>query len=160
MGLSTTPFKLFEVFETVNNGVIRRRSLKYDINALADFEQETGMGFGQLFSTKAIFATTRAMLWAGLKHEDKILTIDRAGELIGQWMKLEKVAGVPRNRIDEILIACFAAAKEQGALGDDAEVTGGPDAGNDQLKLLNDPNTIDMPPQTDNRTPGESGSGT
>jgi hypothetical protein len=157
MGISTIPFKLFEEFETMNNGVLRKRSLKFDINALADFEQETGMGFGQLFSTKAIFATARAMLWAGLKHEDRGLTIDKVGELISTWIKLPKPPGTPKNKIDEVLTACFTAAKEQGAFGDPDELEGegGSNAGNAPKRL--EPLTIDVP-QANIRPAGEPGS--
>ena len=124
------PFDLFMGFELTPKKVVRRRTIFFDINALADFEQETGMGFGQLMSQKAIFATARALTWAGLKHEDRALTINQVGTLIGRWMQEN-----PReNTIDKILTVCFEAAKEQGAfgtMGDDEEGDGGSDSGNE-----------------------------
>ena len=54
----TSRFTLFSKYE---NG--RVRNLRFDVNALADFEQETGMGFAQLMKQKAIFGTARAMAW-------------------------------------------------------------------------------------------------
>lgn len=104
------PFTLFESFETSKSGAIRRRTLRYDLNALADFEQEVGMGFAQLMKSKAIFATARAMLWAGLKHEDNALTIERVGDLLTEFVQ-------QGGRVDDVLQAAFKAAMDQGALG-------------------------------------------
>jgi len=110
MLVEKTPFTLFESFELDKHGVIKRRSLRFDLNALADFEQEVGMGIAQLMQTKAIFATTRALLWAGLKHEDRGLTVDRMGDLIGTYIKRG-------GDLTTALQAAFSAAVEQGALG-------------------------------------------
>jgi len=104
------PFTLFEPFETTAKGVIRRRTLRFDLNALADFEQEVGMGFAQLMKSRAIFATARAMLWAGLKHEDSALTIERVGDLLTDFMQ-------QGGKVDEALQVAFKAAMDQGALG-------------------------------------------
>lgn len=112
MIVEKTPFTLFEAVEAATPGaVIRKRHLRFDINALADFEQETGMGFGQLMATRAVFATARALLWAGLKHEDKALTVEKVGTLLGKFVQ----AG---GGIDQALTAAFEAAQEQGAFGD------------------------------------------
>lgn len=130
-GTEKSRFTLFEPFEEVK-GVPTRRWLQYDINALADFEQLTGMGFGQLMSTRAIFATTRALLWAGLKRSDTTLTVERVGTLMTRYVKAAR-----GNSIDDLLTACFQAAKEQGAFGEAAsdeedEEEGGSDSGNDE----------------------------
>jgi len=115
MIVEKTPFTLFEAVEAAAPGaVIRRRNLRFDINALADFEQETGMGFGQLMATRAIFATARALLWAGLKHEDRTLTVDKVGHLLGKYVQRG-------GAIDIALTTAFEAAKEQGAFGDNKE---------------------------------------
>lgn len=111
MAIEVVPFPFFEKVETNSrNGEVRRRSLRYDLNALADFEQEVGMGFAQLMNTKAAFATVRAMAWAGLKHQDRALTIERAGELIGEYV-------LDGGDIGEILNLCIETAVNQGALG-------------------------------------------
>jgi hypothetical protein len=86
------------------------RYLRYDFNALADFEQINGMGLGQMLTMKAVFGTTRAMLWAGCKADDATLTINQAGDLIGEFIR----AG---GTIDDILGKCFDAAVSQGAIG-------------------------------------------
>jgi len=114
MLVKKTPFTLFESFETDANRVIKKRALRFDLNALADFEQEVGMGFAQLMASKAIFATARALLWAGLKHEDRGLTIERAGNLLTEFVQRG-------GAIDDVLRDLFNAAMEQGALGQPAE---------------------------------------
>ena len=61
--LKSIPFTLF-----VDEGIEKEpRHLRFDFNALADFEQTNGMGLGQLLSMKAVFGTARAMLWVGCK---------------------------------------------------------------------------------------------
>ena len=107
----TSPFKEFSPYE---NG--RIRSLKFDVNALADFEQETGMGFSQLMKQKAVFGAARAMLWAGLKHEDRGLTIERVGELLSDYLGDEEVE-IGEHSIDSILMVAISAAIDQKALG-------------------------------------------
>lgn len=114
MAIDQTPFTLFEKLEKhPKTGQPKKRFLMFDINALADFEQETGMGFGQLMQTKALFATTRALLWAGLKHEDRTLTTNEVGRILFRFIREEG------GSIDQALKAAFEAAAEQGALGKD-----------------------------------------
>lgn len=109
--LQTTRFTLFSKFE---GGRVRR--LKFDVNALADFEQETGMGFAQLMKQRAIFGTARAMAWAGLKFEDRGLTIEKVGELISKFITDKELPQDQRD-INTILEVLFAAAVDQEALG-------------------------------------------
>lgn len=111
------PFKFFEDYEVnPKTHQKRARALRYDLNALADFEQQVGMGFAQLMQMKAGFATVRAIAWAGLKWQDRGLTIERCGELVGHAVK-------NGASIDEILTVCIEAAVEQGALGRPREAT-------------------------------------
>lgn len=107
-------FTVFKEFEPYEGG--RKRKLKFDVNALADFEQETGMGFAQLMKQRAIFASARAFLWAGLKHEDRGLMMEQVGTLIGQYLQDDTVAR-GEHTIDNLLTVAFQAAIDQGALG-------------------------------------------
>ena len=103
--------KARELTVFVEKGIEKKpRYLRYDFNALADFEQINGMGLGQMLTMKAVFGTTRAMLWAGCKADDTGLTINQAGDLIGDFIR----AG---GTIDDILGKCFDAAVDQGAIG-------------------------------------------
>jgi len=61
----------------------KERHLKFDLNAFAELEDiygdiNTAFEAMQRGSIKAI----RAMLWAGLVHEDKSLTIEQVGEMV------------------------------------------------------------------------------
>lgn len=103
-----------DIFKKYEDG--RLRYLKFDVNALADFEQEVGMGFAQLMKQRAMFGAARAMLWAGLKHEDRGLTIEGVGKLMSQYLKDEEVEPGTHN-IDELLVVGISAAVDQGALG-------------------------------------------
>ncbi len=110
-GYRMSNLKARELNIFVEKGIESRpRYLRYDFNALADFEQINGMGLGQLLTMKAVFGTARAMLWAGCKGDDPSLTLNRAGDLVGQYVQ----AG---GSIDEVLGKCFEAATDQGAIG-------------------------------------------
>ena len=74
-------YKEFEV-----NGKMKR--LKYDFNAIADIEELSGMGLAKLFSAEVLgLHTVRLLMWAGLKHEDHGITIQRAGLIIRDMME-------------------------------------------------------------------------
>ena len=105
MAIKNVPFTLFQ-----EKGVeTKPRALRFDLNAMADFEEKTGMGLAQLMSTNAVYATTRAMLWAGLKHAERGLTVDRVGALMQEYVQ----AG---GDVQDLLQACFEAALEQRAI--------------------------------------------
>lgn len=129
------PFTMWEALESEqrSNGMVRKRHMRFDLNALADFEQETGMGFGQLMNTKAIFATARALAWAGLRHEDRTLSVAAVGEKLQEFLR----AG---GEINDVLTALFQIAKEQGAFGKMADE---PAEGPAEDRLLEDGTTIE-----------------
>lgn len=57
------------------------RSLRFDLNAMAAYEDATGksaFAIGDNISATSI----RALLWASLIHEDKTLTLEQVGSLI------------------------------------------------------------------------------
>ncbi len=79
------------------DGKVKR--LRYDFNALADIEERAGAGIGSLFNESRIgFSTIRLLIWGGLKHEDRGLTLERAGQLVKQMIDegydFEQVAGL------------------------------------------------------------------
>lgn len=105
MAIQNVPFTLFQ-----DKGIDRKaRSLRFDMNAMADFEEKTGMGLAQLMSSNAVYATTRALLWAGLRHQERGLTID----VVGSWMQEYVQAG---GDVQDLLGACFDAAQQQKAI--------------------------------------------
>jgi len=64
----------------------KTRRLRFDSNAFADLEEYLGMGFKQLMKKELSFAFLRALVWAGLKWEERGLTIERAGNLVHQYL--------------------------------------------------------------------------
>lgn len=61
----------------------KTKRLKYDFNAIADVEELSGMGMSKLFSEDMVgFHTIRLLIWAGLKHEERGITTQRAGMII------------------------------------------------------------------------------
>ncbi|GAB6153737.1 hypothetical protein JCM17380_24870 [Desulfosporosinus burensis] len=70
------------------------RHLKFNLNALITAEQITGKKLSELSQSGEGFdlAFLRAMLYAGLKWEDKELTLEDVGDLI-DMENLEAVTG-------------------------------------------------------------------
>lgn len=62
----------------------RVRTLKFTFNAFAEFEALTGKSIQQVFQDQEAlgFGLMRQLLWAGLIHEDKTLTVEQAGDLM------------------------------------------------------------------------------
>lgn len=134
MAAQAIPFKLFQ-----DKGLEERnRSLRFDLNAMADFEQITGMGVAKLLQTAAIFATTRALLWAGLKHQDRGLTIERIGMLMQGYVDAD-------GDINDLLKACLDAAVKQKAIP--------------ELKFADDPDE-EAPADPNGKTPASPTTGT
>lgn len=146
MGVQAIPFTTFQ-----DLGIEKRnRALRFDINAMADFEQVTGMGLAQLMNTNAIFAATRALLWAGLRWQDRGLTIDYVGQLMQDYMQ-------KNGDVKDLLQPCLEACVKQKAIpnlklrNDNDEETG-----NAEGVDPNAPSSQTTGTQTD---PGAAGSG-
>ena len=81
----------------------KERHLKFDLNAFAELEDiygdiNTAFEAMQKGSIKAI----RAMLWAGLVHEDKSLTIEQVGEMV-HLGNMNEVMGAITKAISEAM---------------------------------------------------------
>lgn len=61
-------------------GEVRR--LKYDLNALAELEDALGYPVTQLRDDRIGVRELRALVWAGLLHEEPKLTLKAAGSMI------------------------------------------------------------------------------
>lgn len=59
----------------------KERNLKFDFNAMSDFESVMGFSLFQAMQNMGI-GTIRALYWAGLKHKEKGLTLDRVGKML------------------------------------------------------------------------------
>lgn len=75
------------VFITIGG---KERRLRYDINAAADMEELMG-GKSLLYVMSnpmaAGFSAIRVLLWGGLKHAEKGLTLQRVGLMMQEYME-------------------------------------------------------------------------
>lgn len=64
------------------------RHLKFDDNAICDFEREMRVSFFAIMNQERFgFDALRVLLWAGLKHEDQSLTPVKIGNWMGKYRK-------------------------------------------------------------------------
>ena len=84
----------------------KERRLRYDINAAAEMEELMG-GKSLLYvlgsPMAAGFSAIRVLLWGGLKHADKGLTLQRVGLLMQEYMEAGGNLGELAERIGEAL---------------------------------------------------------
>lgn len=65
----------------------KERRIRFTMNALADAERVRGLGLPAMIHPLNVgHLTTRALLWAGLKWEDRSLTLEKAGDLVDTWI--------------------------------------------------------------------------
>lgn len=58
------------------------RTLRYDLNALAELEDALGVPLSELGNIEMKIKNVRSILWAGLLHEDESLTEKEVGKHI------------------------------------------------------------------------------
>ena len=84
----------------------KERRLRYDINAAAEMEELMG-GKSLLYvlgsPMAAGFSAIRVLLWGGLKHADKGLTLQRVGLMMQEYMEAGGNLGELAERIGEAL---------------------------------------------------------
>ncbi len=84
----------------------RERHLQFDLNAMATFEELTGKSLFKGGSSGDMTAKDcRALLYAGLKHEDKDLTLEQVGAMI----TLDNMPDIA-----EVLAKAWTKANEEG----------------------------------------------
>jgi hypothetical protein len=89
------------------------RTLRYGINALAKIEDVTGKPLMQLDLNNVGIKDLLAIVYSGLYHEDKDLTIDTVGDLIDEYSNLSVVA----EAVGKALTLAFGEAKEKNIKG-------------------------------------------
>lgn len=67
---------------TVKIELDRERHLKFDLNAACQIEEHTGKNYFKMLGDGLTASDLRAVLWAGLVHEDADLTIEQIGAMI------------------------------------------------------------------------------
>ncbi len=99
----------------------RPRALRYSINAIAELERVLGQPIGEIVGAMRALSimTIRAMVWAGLRHENSRLTLDGAGLLIDTYLAGGGTLGDLYGRLDAALVASgtFGRAPDGGAEG-------------------------------------------
>lgn len=73
----------------------RERSLRYDLNALCLLDEHGGLDELRLSSPSGM----RLMLYAGLRHEDPDLTLERVGAMVDMG-RLEEIADAVGRALD------------------------------------------------------------
>ena len=96
----------------------KRRSLRYTFNSLIALEEELGIpiaNFDQILSNAMSLKHVRALLWAGLLHEDKSLS----PEEVGEWIDISQLNAIT-SKIEEAISLSFGSGDEK-----KKETTGG-----------------------------------
>lgn len=95
----------------------KERKLRYDINAAADMEELMG-GKSLLYvlgnPMAAGFSAIRVLLWGGLKHAEKGLTLQRAGMMMQEYME----AG---GRLETLAVKISDAVRQSKIMGEETE---------------------------------------
>ena len=97
----------------------KRYRLRFDVNALADVEKEANVGFGQIMKMEYSFHLVRLLLWAGLKWEIHGLTVERAGNILSQFITSGGDLGWIGDKIGEAIQLSGLFKEEDEAGGDD-----------------------------------------
>lgn len=83
------------------------RTLRYGMNALAKIEDITGKSLMSLDLNSVGVKDLLAIVYAGLYHEDKDLTIESVGDLIDEYSSINEVA----DKVGKALTEAFGKAK-------------------------------------------------
>jgi len=87
----------------VLNGEEKR--LRFDFNAMADFEEVMGYGlFAALQESQIGFKTIRAFYWAGMRWKEKGLTLERTGNMLSEELSNGTELQDLMNPIEKALI--------------------------------------------------------
>ena len=85
------------------------RTLRFGINALAKIEDVTGKPLTKLDLNSIGIKDLLGIVYAGLYHEDKDLTVEKVGDLIDEYSDLTEVA----QKISEALSLAFGDGKSK-----------------------------------------------
>jgi|LSQX01.3.fsa_nt_gb hypothetical protein len=86
----------------------KSRKLRYDFNAIADIEEQAGLGIGAMFNeTRVGFNSIRLLVWGGLKWQERGLTVERAGRFVGDFIR-------DGGTLEELMAKVHTALKQGG----------------------------------------------
>jgi len=88
----------------------KEREIKFDFNAICAMEEIAGKPLQEIMSKgNTGFNTIRMMLWAGLRHENKMMTMDRVGEMIQGLLESGK-------KLEDVMIKVMEALEKSGII--------------------------------------------
>ncbi|MEG1520203.1 MAG: hypothetical protein RR458_04370, partial [Clostridia bacterium] len=95
----------------MKNGVTieldKPRTLRFGVNALVVVEELTGKAITKLDLNNISMKDLRTIIYAGLVHDDKELTPEKAGELIDEYSEL----GIVAEKLGEALNLAYGDGK-------------------------------------------------
>jgi len=100
----------------------KSRKLRYDFNAIADIEKAAGLGIGAMFDeNRTGFNSIRLLVWGGLKWQERGLTVERTGQLVGDYLK-------DGGSLEELMGKVTDALRQSGVIGFQEVEEGNPKA--------------------------------
>jgi len=94
----------------------RTRRIRFDMNALSDLEGALGKSVADILGGDGRslgFSAIRALVWAGLRHEDRGLTLERVGTMIQQSIEGGMTLAGVLEKVSEAIAACGVFASEK-----------------------------------------------
>lgn len=87
------------------------KQLRFDFNAIADLEEKFGKGIAVIVSEEQVgFRALRLFYWAGLKHKDPGLTVQRVGQM------LQKKIAEEGETVDSLFVPVMKSLEKSGLL--------------------------------------------
>jgi hypothetical protein len=91
------------------------KQLRYDMNAVCELEAKAGKGLFSLLNEENLgYNLIRLLVWAGLRHQNRGLTVD----IVGIWLNDAFLNGMT---FDSVFEKIMSSLKESGLLGKDEE---------------------------------------
>jgi hypothetical protein len=108
----------------------KERTLRFDLNAMAAFEEATGKSLfdkdmREEMGGKLKAGTLRALLWAMLIDDDETLTLKQ----VGKWITLTNMSNIAEKVIKAFETAMPESDKTQDERGESGPLAGKPPAG-------------------------------
>lgn len=87
------------------------RNLRYGLNALVTIEEQIGKPLTGLDFNNVSVKDLRAILYAGLFHEDKELTPEKVADLVDEFSSIETISG----KLGEAMTLAFGGTETKNA---------------------------------------------
>ena len=99
----------------------KKRELHFDIRACRELEAQLGKPLGSVLQDITNFGVNAIVvaLWAGLKHEDKALTLGLTEKLFSTYVKDKKSLRVLIRKVSDALDETGLFQKEEDTVEDD-----------------------------------------